>query len=57
MPLRTSLLSGRWTALVASIARVVDLEATARLCEALQRRRKVRSAEPLSRLSLICQSN
>jgi hypothetical protein len=48
-----SLLSGNWTAIVAAIASVVDLEATAREFKALQRVRKIRTAEALLRLALM----
>jgi len=48
-----SLLSGRWTALIASIACCVDLEATARQFQALQRKRKIQTAEALLRLALM----
>ena len=49
----SSLLSGTWTALVSTVARAVDLEATARQFKALQRKRKIRTAEALLRLVLI----
>jgi hypothetical protein len=49
----TPLLSGTWTAIVAAIARVVDLESTAREFKALQRVRKIRTAEALLRLALM----
>lgn len=48
-----SLLSGTWASIVTSIGLVVDLEATARQFKALQRRRKIRSAEALLRLALM----
>jgi hypothetical protein len=48
-----SLLSGSWTAIVAAIAGIVDLEATAREFKALQRVRKIRTAEALLRLALM----
>jgi hypothetical protein len=48
-----SLLSGNWTAIVAAIASVVDLETTAREFKALQRVRKIRTAEALLRLALM----
>ena len=48
-----SLLSGTWSAIIATIARSVDLEATAREFQALQRRRKIRTAEALLRLALM----
>jgi hypothetical protein len=49
----SSLLSGSWTALVSTVARVTDLEATARQFKALQRKRKIRTAEALLRLALM----
>jgi hypothetical protein len=48
-----SLRSGHWTAIVTTVARVVDLEATARQFKALQRKRKIRSADALLRLALM----
>ena len=48
-----SLLSGTWTATVTAVAHAVDLEATARQFKALQRRRKIQTAEALLRLGLI----
>lgn len=53
MPNPASLLSGTWTAIVAAIASVVDLEATARQFKALQRKRKIQTAEALLRLVLM----
>ena len=53
MPNPASLLSGTWTALAAAVARVTDLEATARQLKALQRRRKIQTAEALLRLALM----
>ena len=53
MPYPASLLSGRWPALVAAVATEVDLEATARQFKALQRRRKIQTAEALLRLALM----
>ena len=53
MPNPPSLRSGDWRSVVASIAAVVDLEATARQFNALRRRRKIRSAESLLRLALM----
>ena len=47
------LLSGTWASVAARVAAVVDLEFTARRFKALQRIRKVRSAEALLRLALI----
>lgn len=46
-------MGGTWRALIARIAAVVDLEATARQFKALQRVRKIRTAEALLRLALI----
>lgn len=48
-----SLASGTWSSIVRSVSRVVDLEASARHHKALQRVRKIRSAEALLRLALI----
>ena len=53
MPKPASLLSGTWTAIIATVARSVDLEVTARQFKALQRKRKIRTAEALLRLALI----
>jgi hypothetical protein len=53
MPNPASLLSGTWTALAAVVAGVVDLEATARQFKALQRKRKIQTAEALLRLALM----
>ena len=53
MPKPTSLLSGTWTALVATVASAVDLESTARQFKALQRKRKIQTAEALLRLALM----
>jgi hypothetical protein len=53
MPRSASLLSGTWPAIIAAIARVVDLEATARRFKALQRKRKIKTAEALLRLALM----
>ena len=53
MPKPASLLSGNWTALVATVASAVDLEATARQFKALQRKRKIQTAEALLRLALM----
>jgi Transposase DDE domain len=47
------LLSGNWSAITSRIAAVLDLEATARQFKALQRVRKIRTAEALVRLALI----
>jgi hypothetical protein len=49
----SSLRSGCWSSVVASISRVVDIEATARRFRALVRRRKIRDAAALLRLALI----
>jgi hypothetical protein len=48
-----SLLSGTWAALIAAVASAVDLEVTARHFKALQRKRKIQTAEALLRLSLM----
>jgi Transposase DDE domain len=48
-----SLLSGTWTTIVTAVSHAVDLEATARQFKALQRRRKIQTAEALLRLALI----
>jgi hypothetical protein len=53
MPNSASLLSGTWTALVSTVANVVDLEATARQFKALRRKRKIQTAEALLRLALM----
>src|ERR1700723_1031760 len=53
MPRSASLLSGTWPAIIAAIARTVGLEATARRFKALQRKRKIKSAEALLRLALM----
>ena len=53
MPNPASLLSGTWTAIVAAVARAVDLEATSRQFKALQRKRKIQTAEALLRLALM----
>jgi Transposase DDE domain len=53
MPKPASLLSGTWAALVSTVAGAVDLEATARQFKALQRRRKIQTAEALLRLALM----
>ena len=49
----SSLLSGTWTSVVSSVCRVVDLEVTARQFKALQRKRKIKTAEGLLRLALM----
>jgi Transposase DDE domain len=48
-----SLRSGTWPAIIATIARSVDLEATARQFQALRRKRKIKTAEALLRLALM----
>ncbi len=48
-----SLASGTWSSIIRSVSKVVDLEASARHHKALQRVRKIRSAEALLRLALI----
>ena len=53
MPNSASLLSGSWTGIVLTVGRAVDLEATARQFKALQRKRKIRTAEALLRLALM----
>jgi hypothetical protein len=53
MPNRASLLSGTWAALVSTVAGAVDLEATSRQFKALQRKRKIQTAEALLRLALM----
>jgi hypothetical protein len=53
MPKPASLLSGTWTSIVSSVARAVDLEATAREFKALRRKRKIRTAEALLHLALM----
>ena len=47
------LLSGTRTSLVRTIGGIVDLEATAREFKALQRKRKIQSADALLRLALM----
>jgi hypothetical protein len=49
----SSLLCGTWASVVGKVAAVVDLEATARQYKALQRVRKIRTAEALLRLALM----
>ena len=53
MPNPASLLSGTWTAIVATVAGAIDLEATSRQFKALQRKRKIQTAEALLRLALM----
>ena len=48
-----SLRSGTWPAIIATIARSVDLETTSRQFQALQRKRKIKTAEALLRLALM----
>ncbi len=48
-----SLLSGTWPAILAVIGHSVDVEATARQFKALQRKRKIKTAEALLRLALM----
>jgi hypothetical protein len=53
LPALSPLSSGRWAAVVEELSRTIDLEATARQFKALQRVRKVRSAEDSLRLAMI----
>jgi hypothetical protein len=53
MRISASLLSGNWSAITAAIGDVVDLETSARHFKALQRKRKIRSAQALLRLAMI----
>jgi hypothetical protein len=53
LPALSALFTGRWDAVVAELSRTVDLEATARQFKAIQRVKKVRSAEDLLRLAMI----
>jgi Transposase DDE domain len=53
MPRSASLLFGTWPAIIAAVAQSVDLEATARQFNALQRKRKIQTAEALLRLALM----
>lgn len=53
LPSLSPLFTGRWDAVVAELSRTVDLEATARQFKAIQRVKKVRSAEDLLRLAMI----
>jgi hypothetical protein len=48
----SSSLDAQWPDLVAAVSAAIDLEATARACGALVRRRAIRSAEMLLRLAL-----
>ena len=50
---KTSLRSGTWPSIVARVSEAVALETTARAFKALQRKRKIRSAEGLFRLALM----
>src|SRR5215213_3791746 len=45
-------LDAQWPDLVAAVSAAIDLQATARSCGALVRRREIRSAEALLRLAL-----
>ena len=53
LPALSPLFTGRWDAVVAELSRTVDLEATARQFKAIQRVKKVHSAEDLLRLAMI----
>ena len=53
LPALSPLFTGRWDAVVAELSRTVDLEATARQFKAIQRVKKVRSAEDLLHLAMI----
>jgi hypothetical protein len=53
LPALSPLFSGRWDAVVAELSRTIDLEATARQFKAIQRVKKLRSAEDLLRLAMI----
>ena len=44
-PASSALLEAQWPDLVAAVSAAIDLEATARTCGALVRRREIRSAE------------
>ena len=52
-PPLSPLFFGRWDDVVATISKDIDLAATARECEAFQRKRKVQSAEDLLCLAMI----
>src|SRR5919199_921928 len=51
-PASSPSLDAQWPDLVAAVSAAIDLEATARACGALVRRRAIRSAEMLLRLAL-----
>jgi Transposase DDE domain len=51
-PASSAALDAQWPDLVAAVSTAIDLEATARSCGALVRRREIRSAEALLRLAL-----
>jgi hypothetical protein len=51
-PASSASLEAQWPDLVAAVSAAIDLEATARACGALVRRRAIRSAEMLLRLAL-----
>jgi hypothetical protein len=53
LPALSPVFSGRWDAVIAEVSRTVDLGATARRFKAIQRVKKLRSAEDLSRLAMI----
>ena len=53
LPALSPLFTGRWEAVVAELSRTIDLEATARQHKAIQRVKKLRSAEDLLRLAMI----
>lgn len=50
---QASLRSGTWSSVIKRVSEAVDLEATARTYNALQRKRKIRTAEGLLRLALM----
>jgi hypothetical protein len=51
-PASSASVEAQWPDLVAAVSAAIDLEATARTCGALVRRREIRSAEMLLRLAL-----
>src|ERR671920_546838 len=51
-PASSASVEAQWPDLVAAVSAAIDLEATARTCGALVRRRAIRSAEMLLRLAL-----
>ena len=53
LPALSPLFTGRWEAVVAELSRTIDLEATARQHKAIQRVKKLRSAEDLLCLAMI----